>query len=116
MLSSAHLLLATPPFNNSKRDPKLCCIGNEHVSLLAYPPGSQVSGALQFIGMLLKILPVGEAKRSSCGWWSGGRVGAEVDGVEDDMAFGVEIMYRVELVLILECGLKFVLVMNKLGL
>jgi hypothetical protein len=42
----------------------------------------------------------------------GEQVGAEVHGVEDEMGGGVEMMQRVELVLLMECGLEFLLVME----
>jgi hypothetical protein len=64
-----------------------------HVSLLADPPGSQVSGAL----LSLKTPPVGGEKCSSCGTLSegaeverGGEVKAGVDdGVEDGIDVAV---------------------------
>jgi hypothetical protein len=58
-----------------------------HASLLADPPGSQVSGALLFSWNVIRTPPVGGEKCSCCDRFSGGagvegggEVGAEVDG------------------------------------
>jgi hypothetical protein len=58
-----------------------------------------VSGALLFSWTETKNPPVGGEKRSRCGRLSGGagveggdEVGAEVDGVEDKIDVGVEMM------------------------
>jgi hypothetical protein len=42
----------------------------------------------------------------------GEQVGAEVHGVEDEMDGGVGMLQGVELVLLMECGLEFVLVVE----
>jgi hypothetical protein len=70
-----------------------------HVSLLADPPGSQVSGALLLSWNAMKTPPVEGEKCSCCGRFSrgagvegGGEVGAEVDVVEYEIDVGLGMM------------------------
>jgi hypothetical protein len=68
-----------------------------HVSLLADPPGSQVSGALQTLWECNKTLPIGGEKCSSCGALSED-AGVESEnevkagvGVDSDVEDGIDI-------------------------
>jgi hypothetical protein len=70
-----------------------------HVSLLADPRGSQVSGALVFSWNANATPPVEGEKCSYCGRFTGGagvkgggEVGAEIDVVENEFDVGVGMM------------------------